>query len=573
MINGNPKKPPSSSGTELPEMPSHDKLPAFNNPAKPEGSGVPDSYKKDAHSGANVMWRAKVKGQKTLADDIPLHVSLKTFDNPSDIPHDEIHQKVKELGIQRPDPKKLKVVPEIFQSPRTGQSYYMLKLHNTDPAYAKFNEHFKGRGITHEKAPGGFMGHITVNKDLFDKVKKEGIRPEELEFSPLMIEHGANNPTHLFQDSQSHKDASDDITPKKLNPVPNGMKKSEEKNEESIKIDHSKKLKIEDSLKELEEKSISDIQKETAWKWAGRAAAAYEKLAETGDWKWENDAEEYRHEAVEHAALIGDVHPDVLEEIHRSLKKYRNVSVKDAKEINKKEEFLSKPYSSEAQRRWAHTKAGLDALGGESGVHEWDEATKGKKLPEKVKKSEEPLAKGIAQKLGTAAAMVGALSGHPNTSHAPNQPNPQVQQNAYSRDRMLNAISQVESSGGQNKTHLPIPGQMHHGESAMGSFGITPVIARETIKMDPNLKRDHAKAAMLHGSDMEHYIQDNPGLERAIAVRHLNRLEHHFGQDPATIGFAWNQGISGAKQKIKSGVDPKKHWHGSKVLEAYNKGK
>jgi hypothetical protein len=45
------------------------------------------------------------------------------------------------------------------------------------------------------------------------------------------------------------------------------------------------------------------------------------------------------------------------------------------------------PYKSDAQRRWAHTAAGKKALGGEAGVHEWDEATKGKKLPEKVEKS------------------------------------------------------------------------------------------------------------------------------------------------------------------------------------------
>ncbi|CAK0741411.1 hypothetical protein CCP1ISM_130004 [Azospirillaceae bacterium] len=45
------------------------------------------------------------------------------------------------------------------------------------------------------------------------------------------------------------------------------------------------------------------------------------------------------------------------------------------------------PYRSESQRRWAHTATGKKALGGEAGVREWDEATKGKELPEKVEKS------------------------------------------------------------------------------------------------------------------------------------------------------------------------------------------
>jgi len=45
------------------------------------------------------------------------------------------------------------------------------------------------------------------------------------------------------------------------------------------------------------------------------------------------------------------------------------------------------PWRSEQQRKWGHSEAGKEALGGEAAVHEWDEATKGKKLPEKVEKS------------------------------------------------------------------------------------------------------------------------------------------------------------------------------------------
>ena len=56
--------------------------------------------------------------------------------------------------------------------------------------------------------------------------------------------------------------------------------------------------------------------------------------------------------------------------------------------FKKKMETLQKPYVSDAQRRWAHTDAGTKALGGPSHVHEWDESSKGKKLPEHVKKEE-----------------------------------------------------------------------------------------------------------------------------------------------------------------------------------------
>lgn len=69
----------------------------------------------------------------------------------------------------------------------------------------------------------------------------------------------------------------------------------------------------------------------------------------------------------------------------RALAQHRPFLPKSEKaEVN---EPLMKPYASDAQRRWAHTEAGKKALGGESAVRHWDKATKGKKLPEKVKKS------------------------------------------------------------------------------------------------------------------------------------------------------------------------------------------
>jgi hypothetical protein len=38
------------------------------------------------------------------------------------------------------------------------------------------------------------------------------------------------------------------------------------------------------------------------------------------------------------------------------------------------------PFVSKAQQRWGNSPSGVKALG-KSGVHEWNAATKGKKLP------------------------------------------------------------------------------------------------------------------------------------------------------------------------------------------------
>ena len=49
------------------------------------------------------------------------------------------------------------------------------------------------------------------------------------------------------------------------------------------------------------------------------------------------------------------------------------------------------PFKSDAQRRWGHTAEGEKALGGPSKVAEWDAATKGKDLPEKLTHKVQPL--------------------------------------------------------------------------------------------------------------------------------------------------------------------------------------
>lgn len=42
------------------------------------------------------------------------------------------------------------------------------------------------------------------------------------------------------------------------------------------------------------------------------------------------------------------------------------------------------PWQSDAQRRWGHTAEGMKALGGPAAVAEWDAATKGREIPERV---------------------------------------------------------------------------------------------------------------------------------------------------------------------------------------------
>lgn len=86
-------------------------------------------------------------------------------------------------------------------------------------------------------------------------------------------------------------------------------------------------------------------------------------------------------------------HEDLLDVLAHPTKKKLKAEIKEQSEELKdvkgvkKQEDLSKPYASDAQRRWAHTESGKEALGGEKAVAHWDKESKGKDLPEKVSKS------------------------------------------------------------------------------------------------------------------------------------------------------------------------------------------
>lgn len=107
----------------------------------------------------------------------------------------------------------------------------------------------------------------------------------------------------------------------------------------------------------------------------------------------------------------------------------------------KKDEMLSKPYVSDAQRRWAHTSTGTKALGGKAAVHHWDESTKGKKLPEKVTKDALFHAELDKAAMGT---MKPAGAGMPKAPTLPQAPKPPV---AASKNPAGAAAKQAQSSG------------------------------------------------------------------------------------------------------------------------------
>ncbi len=345
------------------------------------GVGVHQSYKEEAHKGCDLLFRVKIKGRSNLVDDIPLHMSIKIFKNQSEFSLKELSDRVEELGICSPDPKDLTFEPIIFEAERTKLKYYMLKVHGMNKKFKELYNKYSNVGNVYKN----FMMHITIDKELYDDAKKNGIKPEDIEFSHLILEAGAGNTVKDFGKSES----------------------------------------LEKGLKHI----------------------------------------------------------------------------------------------------------------------------------------------------GAAVAVAGAMLSGPSVDHGKPANPPKVSQNApYSRQRMLNTIASVESQHGKYRNHAAAGG-VHLGERAIGKYGLMPMTIRETISMHPDLKRKHAQATKLRGDDMRRYVEDNPGLEDAIANKHIQRLEHHFGSNVSQLGYAWLNGIGGTYKAQKENRNIEDHWHVKKIKDAWTKEK
>lgn len=279
-----------------------------------------------------------------------------------------------------------------------------------------------------------------------------------------------------------------------------------------------------------------------------------------------------------HALKLTGPHADQIKQNHE---KFKDIGVKFGHEFHPHISLDQETWSKikESGARTAH-EAGIEfghavLMAGPKTVSQYPHTEQAPKF--KMAKSEEELeksAKDLASMIGVSAAL--ALGSPTMESSASLPPANHIQHvaakkagNGYSTDRMLRTIASVESSDGKNVNHKPVAGGMHHGERAFGKYALMPNTIRETIKINSDLKNKYKKALFLQGDDMNHFMQDNPGLEDVIAHKHLERLEHHFGQDPDKIGYGWNQGIRGTYKAIKDKKNISEHPYTQKIKTYY----
>jgi len=184
----------------------------------------------------------------------------------------------------------------------------------------------------------------------------------------------------------------------------------------------------------------------------------------------------------------------------------------------------------------------------------------------------ELLTKGFVRNAALAGMVAMGTMTPNNVSVAQAQPPKQaVQQKTDAfKHKMLRTIASVETSSGQNLNHETVDRGLNRGHKAYGKYGLMPITIKEVLTKDPQFKNHFHAAQKLEGNQVHAYMQKNPGLEDQVARSHLRRLRAKFGDDPAKIGYAWLNGVTGTNKAIKNGTPIKDHWHVKKILNAFN---
>ena len=119
----------------------------------------------------------------------------------------------------------------------------------------------------------------------------------------------------------------------------------------------------------------------------------------------------------------------------------------------------------------------------------------------------------------------------------------------------LNAISQIESSGGKNFNHKEIESGMHQGHRAIGTYGLMPNTVKE---MDNRMRRDgltleDAQAIQEMAPDaMKEYIESNPEYEKRLAEYMAGHVLDKQMGDEEKAAYSWFQGHNMSPESIDS---------------------
>lgn len=136
------------------------------------------------------------------------------------------------------------------------------------------------------------------------------------------------------------------------------------------------------------------------------------------------------------------------------------------------------------------------------------------------------------------------------------------------QEEFLNAISQIESSGGKNTNHRTVNSGVNAGDSAIGQYGLMPNTIRDTVKratasgeLPPDMSEIQNRDSLSLKNMMENYPASETMIANALAHRVLNKYS-----DPQMAAYSWNQGTNLTPEEIQ-----KRDFMNSNYVQKFNK--
>lgn len=120
------------------------------------------------------------------------------------------------------------------------------------------------------------------------------------------------------------------------------------------------------------------------------------------------------------------------------------------------------------------------------------------------------------------------------------------------RDRFLNLISQIESSGGKNLDHPMMHSGIHAGEQAMGQYGLMPNTVDELLnraKKSGQMTVEMEKVGR-EPAQIKAQIEGDPGVEQTLARQLAEKVLNKFPNEDMAA-YSWNKGHNLSPEQIE----------------------
>jgi len=121
------------------------------------------------------------------------------------------------------------------------------------------------------------------------------------------------------------------------------------------------------------------------------------------------------------------------------------------------------------------------------------------------------------------------------------------------KQKFLELIRQIKSSGGKNVEHRTMASGLHKGQSAMGEYGIMPKTAQEFVnrrKMRGQFGPDEALMAQMKPGQLKQFLADQDRVEQNLAGDIADRVLRRSKGDEDKAAYMWNMGHNKAASSI-----------------------